>query len=1056
MTVSMPAASQGRSTEHSLAELIEELSARMEAGEPVELQAYLDAHPEHASELRRLYPALQLLADFSRSGEASVPPEGLEPAPALGMPLGDFHLLREIGRGGMGVVYEAEQLSLGRRVALKVLPFASTLDAKQLQRFKNEAQSAAHLHHPNIVQVFATGCERGVHYYAMQLIDGHTLAAFIAELRAQAQGEHKSAEVLTTLYQGALPIPVAQQAANRQRQPTGESAPDSRATAAAAAPLAMPPAALRETNPVAGMPTEGAVTQASFFQLAAWLGIQAAEALEHAHQLGIVHRDIKPANLLMDGRGNLWVADFGLAHCQSQAGLTMSGDLVGTLRYMSPEQALGQRLLVDHRTDIYSLGVTLYELLTLEPPFAGNDRQELLRQIAFEEPMPPRRLNKAIPTELETIVLKAMAKEPVERYASARDLADDLRYYLEDRPIRAKRTTWTQRLRKWQRRHRAAVATGIVSFILLLIAIAAALAISNVRITQEKNQKDEALQQKDEALQQSRANQQTATRRLKQTLQVIDRMMWADQYLAETPRMRPVHRRVKENVLEVYERLLAEAASDPEFRLEMAHTFSHVGSIRSSLGQLTEAEEAFRRGVALAKELVAESPDRPDYRRALALCRSSYTRCLEAQGSCSEERGREARAGLELWLGLVKESPANTDHQFYLGESQRQLASFLWDTGHAAEAEQLLHQALATHQKIATDSSDNPNYRSAVINEWCLLGKYLRLGRAPEAEGAYRNALKEARKLHDAFPQTFLARWWLAVVQGELGIRLCMRQQRGEGREFLAQAIAGWREILKDVPDDPAWAEEAGAAQMTLGSLLQENERPEEAEKAFRQALDGYEAAAQRASGAWQKRRCREQAIVCLGALGKLWRLQGRSQQAEEALRRSLALSQQLFDEFPQESEQRRRLAQSHDNLAWFLALRPDRQPHHAALALEHAQRAVALQPEYHDWWHTLGVAHCRLGHWKEALACIEKSRQLENNPRPPGAFDRFFESMAYSGLGDKANARRCYHEGVQWMQKNAPNHADLHRFRTEAAELLQIVEQKTQPKDAQDAKKPK
>src|SRR5205807_5640041 len=180
------------------------------------------------------------------------------------------------------------------------------------------------------------------------------------------------------------------------------------------------------------MSTERSVSDAVFFRTVAQLGIQAAEALEYAHQVGIIHRDIKPSNLLVDARGNLWITDFGLAHCQSQAGLTMSGDLVGTLRYMSPEQALAKRVLLDHRTDIYSLGATLYELLTGEPVFAGNDRQELLRQIAFEEPKPPRRLNKAVPVELETIVLKAMEKNPAERYPLAQDLADDLIRFLDD------------------------------------------------------------------------------------------------------------------------------------------------------------------------------------------------------------------------------------------------------------------------------------------------------------------------------------------------------------------------------------------------------------------------------------------------------------------------------------------------------------------------------------------------------------------------------------------------------------------------------------------------
>src|SRR5262249_27780627 len=152
--------------------------------------------------------------------------------------------------------------------------------------------------------------------------------------------------------------------------------------------------------------------------------------------------------------------DFGLAHCQSQASLTLTGDLVGTLRYMSPEQALARRVVIDHRTDVYSLGATLYELLTLQPVFAGRDRQELLRQITFEEPRPLRKSNKAIPAELETIVLKALEKNPAERYATAQELADDLGRFLKDEPIRARRPSLVQRLRKWSRRHRPVVAAS--------------------------------------------------------------------------------------------------------------------------------------------------------------------------------------------------------------------------------------------------------------------------------------------------------------------------------------------------------------------------------------------------------------------------------------------------------------------------------------------------------------------------------------------------------------------------------------------------------------------
>jgi serine/threonine protein kinase/Flp pilus assembly protein TadD len=380
----------------------------------------------HAAGAELSHPAAA--SAHSAAGAAA---DAVEPAEALG----DFRIVREVGRGGMGVVYEAVQVSLGRRVALKVLPFAATMDPRQLQRFHNEARAAASLDHPHIVHVHAVGCEGAVHFYAMQFIDGQTLAALIADLRQRG---------------GRLALPEA--------QPTTPHVPGQ-------------PEPSAETAPLTAAATERTRRDPAHFRRVAELGIQAAEALDHAHALGIVHRDIKPGNLMLDGRGGLWVTDFGLAHIQSDARLTMTGDLVGTLRYMSPEQALAKRVVVDHRTDVYSLGATLYELLTLEPAYRGNDRQELLRQIAFEEPRPPRRINKAIPWELETIVLKAMEKNPAERYATAKELADDLGRFLKDEPIRARPAGVVRRLRKWGRRHPAwlaAAAAALTAAVMVL------------------------------------------------------------------------------------------------------------------------------------------------------------------------------------------------------------------------------------------------------------------------------------------------------------------------------------------------------------------------------------------------------------------------------------------------------------------------------------------------------------------------------------------------------------------------------------------------------------
>jgi tetratricopeptide (TPR) repeat protein len=242
------------------------------------------------------------------------------------------------------------------------------------------------------------------------------------------------------------------------------------------------PADPPSTQSLAAFTTERSHQSAAYFRSVAQLGMQAAEALEYAHQMGVIHRDIKPANLILENSAlnaqhsplRLWITDFGLAQCQSHAGLTMTGDLVGTFRYMSPEQALAKRVVVDQRTDIYSLGVTLYELLTLQTPFASENRQELLRQIAFDEPKGLRRINRQIPVELETIVLKAMEKNPADRYGTAQEVADDLRHFLEDKPIRARRPTLLQRARRWSRRHRPVVWAAAVVLLMAVLFVGGA------------------------------------------------------------------------------------------------------------------------------------------------------------------------------------------------------------------------------------------------------------------------------------------------------------------------------------------------------------------------------------------------------------------------------------------------------------------------------------------------------------------------------------------------------------------------------------------------------
>jgi serine/threonine protein kinase/Flp pilus assembly protein TadD len=416
----------------SFEKLVDDLLNRLQTGEAVDWSAVERDHPVHADRLRSLAPALAALGELSRAGYAAV--SGVAPTGGdVAGVLGDYRIIREVGRGGMGIVYEALQISLNRPVALKVLPFAATMDPRQLQRFRHEAQAAALLHHPNIVPVHGVGCERGVHYYAMQLIEGRSLAAVIDDFRLPIDDCKAAIPAHTAGWSSSI----------ENHQSKIENA---------------------QTAPVAALSTQKTRRNKAHYRRLAELTAQAADALEYAHSMGVVHRDVKPGNLLLDEGGNLWVTDFGLAKLDTAVGMTMSGDLLGTLRYMSPEQALARHGLVDHRTDVYSLGATLYELLTLRPAVDGKDKADILRHLAFEEPLAPRKLDKAIPAELETITLKCLAKNPAERYATAAELAADLRRFVEDKPIKARRPTVLQRFGWWARRHPAVTASiGLIA-----------------------------------------------------------------------------------------------------------------------------------------------------------------------------------------------------------------------------------------------------------------------------------------------------------------------------------------------------------------------------------------------------------------------------------------------------------------------------------------------------------------------------------------------------------------------------------------------------------------
>jgi serine/threonine protein kinase len=986
MTASGSVAARTSSPDPILNDLIEELTNKLHARESIDLEAYIAAHPAHADSLRRLFPALEVLADLSRSGTASFPPVTADGSPLAGV-LGDFRILRPIGRGGMGVVYEAEQISLGRRVALKVLPFAATMDPRQLQRFQNEVRAAAALEHPHIVPVYYVGCERGVHYYAMKFIEGQSLADMIHQQRANSAS--------------AMAIPPASGASNRPGTDANAdaSAPASDIASLLASGVASAPRVQESENlgaftqprspetAVAARTERAPHDPAAFRQIAEW-GIQAAEALEHAHSVGIVHRDIKPANLLIEqapsplggeGRGEgahspltthhsprLWITDFGLARTAADAGLTMTGDILGTLRYMSPEQALAKHGLVDHRTDIYSLGVTLYELLTGTPAVGGKDRQEILNAVTLDEPRPPRSLDPAIPQDLETIILKAIAKVPAERYSSAQDLANDLRRYLNHEPIRAKKPTRIQRAAKWSRRHPAVLRSAFL--VLFLITTGALL--SSWLIWLEKQRTGLAL--KAEAAEHARAEEQRREAR-----KAVDTMYTqvAQKWLNNQPGMEEVQREFLTAALDFYRKFSQEKSSDPEHRFQTAMAYQRVGAILDQrFREHADAAVSLAQAIDILETLCQEFPSEPDYVEQLA---RTYGLYAWATGQSEEWIRREA----DLCKKLVADHPKERKYRVQLAKALSNLSNHLEDR--RSEAELVCRHAIAALEGAPSETPPSP--REIII----LAGAYENLSnqleataRLPEAIEACRKSIEVRLRLagKNADVPTFslgMTQWdWMNF--GISNASLCRYLRRTgkyeEARPFIQRAIHIHEALVLSFPKSPTFVQYVQEDYLVLG--------------------------------------CLELA-------------QGRSEAAMTAYKKALRIAEDMHNQY-QEFHAR--------ELPKLLLTCPDpriRDPKRARSILE---EITTPRPAGH--MKLLALARYRTSNYQGALEAARQGRG-DKSIHMPG----FVEAMAYWQIGEKEKACQCYEDARLSLEKTQPGDEDLCLERDEAAALLGINE---------------
>lgn len=802
-----------------LAKILDEYLLGLERGEPVDPSELLARHPEMAERLRGYLSGLAL---FHQAASPSWP-AAISGGPDLGAVLGDFRLLREIGRGGMGVVYEAVQISLGRRVAVKLLPFTGPINDKQIARFKHEAQAAAQIDHPNIVPVFAIGQERGIHYFAMQLIGGQSLSGLITEMRDEpphgAQGTGNVSQAADTL---------------------------------------------------------------DHVMAVARMGVQAAEALGAAHEIGVVHRDIKPSNLLLDDKGKVWITDFGVARCRTESCLTETGYVVGSMPYMSPEQAMGQSAMVDHRSDIYSLGITLYELATLRHPCEGAAHAETAIEFSRSEWRRPRCWNNSIPLDFESIILKAMSESRDDRYATSQEMATDLQRFLEGKPILARPPSLGSRLEKWARRHQRMVAAAATTLAVCMLGLVVGL----VMIGTERNARNAALKTATENNLRADQNYQRAEAKFRQAHEVLNRFgVRVNQLLANNvPGAEKVRRELLADMLPYYREFAREAAHDPSLQADLALTYSKIGHLSEQIGSQADAEEAYRDARNIFEQLVRSHPKNLEHQRSLALCCNNLGQVLQAAGKTTAAH-HELQRALEIQQELAKDQPATADvnaqlattnsnlgllssqtgeklkaAEYYqaairLQESFRQAApldeanlnslaasynnlSALFLPGRPAFAQKWVERALNLQLTLVRQYPTQRKYQSDLAVSYNNLGAlHSRQDKFLEAELCFRDAITIQQRLVNISPLISSFRRELATSYNNLGMAQSNAMSLTEAAASFQSALEIQEELVNSHPRDVALLGGLGGIYNNLGMLLQQRQDLEGANAAYDKAI---------------------------------------------------------------------------------------------------------------------------------------------------------------------------------------------------------------------------
>jgi tetratricopeptide (TPR) repeat protein len=836
------------------------------------------------------------------------------PPPDLGrvQPEG-YEILQVLGRGGMGVVYKARQVRLGRVVALKMIRADLSGAAEERARFKAEAEAAARLQHPNIVQLYEVGERDGVPYLALEFVDGGSLAERLCGI----------------------------------------------------------PLAPRE---------------------AASLIAVLAQAVHHAHERGVLHRDLKPANILLSGawrvvRGEqetsslvtghaplatlAKITDFGIAKCLDSAPggacQTRTGEILGTPSYMAPEQAAGKGKTLGPACDVYSLGAILYELLTGRPPFVGPTPMEAVMQLVSEEPVPPRRLQRTVPRDLETICLQCLHKQPERRYRSARHLAEDCAAFLSGEPIRARAASVWERGLKWARRRPAGAGLVAVSVLALVTVLFGGWWYNGLL----REERDEADQQRLQALEarererQARAHEEEARRLaennqreaqrqglkalvrqkeaaeqrdkarawFKQAREAVDMMLSrvGHQVLPPTPQTAQVRRVLLEDALRFYQGFLKEDGTDPVVRQEAVRAYWRVGDIRQTLGEPGRAEEAYRRAAELQERLAADFPDQPD-------------------------------------------------HAFHVGELWINQGGCLGTLGRQADSEAAYRRALAVLGPLVKRFPDNSSYRRRLALAWSSLGmQLLAAGQMAEAESSSRQGLDLRAQLVREAPTNALFRNDLTQSQNNLSVLLLRAKRPQEAEEFARLAAEFNRELVARTPT-LANRQALAHSLNNWGDALQGQGKPAEAEKLMREGLEVRRGLA-RDFPLFAV--CRTELAQSLNHLG-VQLAAARPAEAEALHREGVAVLQKLAAEFPQLPVHRSELGGALHNLAMLRRANAAEAREMLLQAIAHQRAALAANPKHavyrrylrnHYWM--LADIHLAVGAHADAAAAARKMTEV-------------------------------------------------------------------------------